>query len=31
MSNLVVLCHGFLIDCTGCEPQENMAVVVGRG
>jgi imidazolonepropionase-like amidohydrolase len=28
MSDLTVLHNGFLIDCTGREPQENMAVIV---
>jgi hypothetical protein len=28
MADMVVLRNTFLIDCTGHEPQENMAVVV---
>jgi imidazolonepropionase-like amidohydrolase len=28
MNDVVILCNALLIDCTGREPQENMAVVV---
>jgi imidazolonepropionase-like amidohydrolase len=31
MNDVLILCNALLIDCTGREPQENMAVVVEGG